>query len=89
MAGEPIPTPRGGDPQSLRNWGMSLVAVITRRFALPVRGESFTVATLPPADADRYGEGTMIYVSDETGGGVMAFSDGTDWRRVTDRAVVS
>lgn len=33
--------------------------------------------------------GKMIYVSDESGGAVPAFSDGTDWRRVTDRAVVS
>ena len=24
-----------------------------------------------------------------TGGGVIAFSDGTNWRRVTDRAVIS
>ena len=31
----------------------------------------------------------MIYVSDESGGAVVAFSDGTHWRRVTDRAIVS
>jgi hypothetical protein len=31
----------------------------------------------------------MIYVIDESGGAVPAFSDGTAWRRVTDRAVVS
>lgn len=31
----------------------------------------------------------LIFVSDETGGAVPAFSDGTNWRRVTDRAVVS
>lgn len=47
---------------------------------------SYTVATLP--SAARW-EAGMIYVSDETGGAVPAFSDGTDWRRVTDRAVVS
>jgi len=46
---------------------------------------SYTVATLPSAAT----AGLMIYVSDETGGAVPAFSDGTDWRRVTDRAVVS
>lgn len=49
--------------------------------------QSYTVATLP--DADGVIAGTMVYVSNETGGAVMAFSDGTDWRRVTDRAVVS
>ena len=45
---------------------------------------SFTVSTLP--DATNIG---MIFVSDETGGAVMAFSDGTNWRRCTDRQIVS
>lgn len=47
---------------------------------------NFTVTTVP--DATRY-EGRLIYVSDETGGATMAFSDGTDWRRVQDRAIIS
>jgi hypothetical protein len=51
----------------------------------PVGLGSFTVATLPSAST----AGRLIYVSDETGGAVIAFSDGTNWRRVTDRAVVS
>ena len=46
---------------------------------------SFTVAALPSAAEP----GGVIYVSDEAGGAVMAFSDGTNWRRVTDRVVVS
>ncbi|MFD1136735.1 hypothetical protein [Paenibacillus urinalis] len=33
--------------------------------------------------------GGMIYVTDDTGGPVVAFSDGTNWRRVTDRAIIS
>lgn len=45
----------------------------------------YTVATVPDASEP----GRMIYVSDEAGGAVPAFSDGTNWRRVTDRAVVS
>lgn len=49
------------------------------------RAPSYTVATLPSASV----AGKQIFVSDETGGAVMAFSDGTNWRRVTDRAVVS
>lgn len=44
-----------------------------------------TVATLPAADLPS----RHIFVSDETGGAVPAFNDGTNWRRVTDRAVVS
>lgn len=47
--------------------------------------DSFLVASLPSAAQP----GQMIYVSDETGGSVMAFSDGSNWRRITDRAVVS
>lgn len=46
---------------------------------------TYTVATVPSASP----AGQLIYVSDETGGAVVAFSTGTDWRRVTDRAVVS
>ena len=33
--------------------------------------------------------GAMIYVPDESGGPVPAFSDGTNWRRCTDRVVIS
>lgn len=48
---------------------------------------SYTVGTVPAAGT--HGAGAMIYVSNETGGAVPAFSDATNWRRVTDRAVVS
>ncbi len=44
----------------------------------------YTVATLPPQK-----EGFMIYVINEVGGSIPAFSDGTNWRRVTDRAIIS
>lgn len=52
-----------------------------------VKHRSFTVATVPSASSA--GAGTMIYVSNESGGAVPAFSDGTNWRRVTDRAIIS
>jgi hypothetical protein len=51
-----------------------------------VRPGSYTVATVPAAANHTCG---MIYVTDETGGAVPAFSDGTNWRRVTDRAIIS
>jgi hypothetical protein len=51
------------------------------QFVLP----SYTVSTLPSAAI----AGAMIYVTNETGGAVPAFSDGTNWRRVTDRAIVT
>ena len=47
--------------------------------------EVFTVATLPAVGP----LGAEIFVSDETGGAVPAFSDGTNWLRTTDRAIVS
>lgn len=51
-----------------------------------VQLQSYTVATLPTST----GPGGMIYVSDEAGGPVTAFSDETgSWRRTTDRAIVS
>lgn len=53
----------------------------------PVRPGTYTVAGLP--DPATTGAGAVIFVSDETGGAVLAFSDGTDWRRTTDRSVVS
>jgi len=58
----------------------------TEGMVAPLKHMSYTVATVP--DATLW-EGATIYVSDETGGAVMAFSDGTDWRRFTDRAVIS
>jgi hypothetical protein len=63
--------------------GLTLVAAASGVPKLP----SFTVAGLPsPATA---GAGALAHVSDETGGAVIAFSDGADWRRVTDRTIVA
>ncbi len=47
---------------------------------------TYTVAGVPAAASYTRG---LIYVSNETGGAVVAFSDGTNWRRVTDRNVIS
>jgi hypothetical protein len=52
-----------------------------------IRPGLYTVATVPSASAA--GNGAMIYVTDEIGGPVPAFSDGTNWRRVTDRTTIS
>lgn len=46
---------------------------------------TYTVAGVPAAAT--YPRG-VIYVSNETGGATLAFSDGTNWRRVQDRAVI-
>jgi hypothetical protein len=46
---------------------------------------SYTVSSLPTAAT----AAQFVYVTNDAGGPVPAFSDGTNWRRVTDRAVVS
>jgi len=52
----------------------------------PLLLKTYTVATVPSVST--YDDG-IIMISDETGGTVPAFSDGTNWRRVTDRAIIS
>lgn len=54
-------------------------------FTGPAILPTYTVAGVPTASSFTRG---MIYVSDETGGAVPAFSDGTNWRRVTDRNII-
>ena len=52
----------------------------------PLKLAPYTVARLP--DAAKW-SGHLVYVTDETGGAVTAVSDGVNWRRQTDRAVVA
>lgn len=52
----------------------------------PVQLASFAKASLPTASL---WTGALIYVTDDVGGAVPAFSDGTNWRRVQDRAIIS
>jgi hypothetical protein len=74
-----------GSPTADFNEAVAL-AVIRAVARLPVVLPSYPKAALPSAvDNAR----ALIYVTDEAGGAVPAFSDGTNWRRVTDRAVVS
>ena len=54
--------------------------------ALLLQLKTYTVLTLPTASD--YPRG-IVYCSDETGGAVPVYSDGTNWRRVTDRTVAS
>jgi hypothetical protein len=70
----------------LFNFIRDLLKGLKEPFDHPIRLASYTVDTLPAAGESSAG---LIYVSDEAGGAVPAFSDGTNWRRVTDRAIVS
>lgn len=62
----------------------------TNAMTKPLQLEQYTVSglTADALDASLW-TGALVYVTDETGGAVPAFSDGTNWRRVTDRAIVS
>lgn len=79
-----IVTGAGGTLNKANNAQM-LAAILTiiSKNLIP---ESFTVAGLPAAASNTR---RIVYVSNESGGAVLAFSDGTSWRRVTDRVVVS
>ena len=68
---------------TIYDWGTLTTSgmVYPDQFVLP----SYTISTLPTVQSG----GQMLYVSNESGGAVVAFSDGTNWRRVTDRVIVS
>ena len=60
-------------------------AVLTRQ-AQPFSLDRYTVAQLPAASV---WTGAQVHVSDETGGAITCYSDGVNWRRISDRAIVS
>lgn len=72
--------------QSLAAHADAINSLSDRGISRPVPLTSYTVATVPAASAH---SGAIIYVSDEAGGAQPAFSDGTDWRRLSDRTVIS
>lgn len=65
------------------DWGVIATGgiVYPNQLVLPY----YTVAQLPSSEI----VGQLIFISNESGGAVPAFSDGTNWRRVTDRVIVS
>ena len=75
--------PGGATPNFNEAIAMAVVRAVS---TLPVLLPSYVKTALPSAASNT---GAMIYVSNESGGAVPAFSDGANWRRVTDRAIVS
>lgn len=57
------------------------------KFAGPVGLPSYAVADLPAASTTL--TGSMAFCTNEAGGAVPVFCDGSAWRRVTDRAVAA
>lgn len=78
-------TDSGGRPTvQFQTWWQTLIAAVNAPLSVyPLK--SVTVTTLPnvlPA-------GRMVYVTNESGGAQPAVSDGANFRRLTDRAIVS
>lgn len=60
----------------------------TNGFVGDIRVPTYTVLTAPSASAA--GAGTLIYVSNGAGGNpILAFSDGTNWKRSDTGATIS
>lgn len=79
-------------PQSAPDWARRLADDVTAEFdrvsarGFPVRLPQYGKADLPLAASY---PGSMIFVSDATGGAIPAYSDGVDWRRCDSAAVIS
>ena len=78
---------RANDTWTMRIGGSPVATFSTSTFSFsrPVQLVSQSVNNLPSASP----AGQMIYVQNESGGAIPAFSDGTNWRRMSDRAIVS
>jgi hypothetical protein len=80
-----VPVTAVGAERGVADWIRRAAGAINSLIKPEATVNSYTVATLPSAATPAQ----IIYVSDETGGATLAFSDGSDWRRAQDRAVVS
>lgn len=80
------------NPETLEN-ALDYITMLVQQVDELIRSQSVgptlpghTVATLPSALS---GTPAIIFVNDAAGGGVVCFSDGTNWRRIDTRAIVS
>ncbi|MDP9413526.1 MAG: hypothetical protein M3Q08_05415 [Pseudomonadota bacterium] len=73
-------------PAWLVQFARSIEQGLREVWPVPFRLRSFAKAKLPSAATWKHG---LVIVTDEIGGEVPAWSDGTNWRRVSDRAIVS
>lgn len=81
---ERVLKPEGTLLQPWMRWVLDVSSALGGR--QPLALAVYTVASLPAAAKWKR---HIIIVTDEAGGEVVAASDGTSWRRQTDRAVVS
>jgi hypothetical protein len=74
-------------PSDAPEWAQRLETDLNRALSLirlDLKPKRFAKVDLPTDDSER-----LAIVTDEAGGTVLAFFDGSQWRRVQDLAVVS
>lgn len=76
-----------GLPFVFRSVGIDIADYTSARwaFSVPVQLPSYTLATLPIATT----AAQSVYCSNLTGGAEYVFSDGTNWRRMSDRTIAN
>lgn len=78
-------------PRDAPFWAQQLADDVTRELRVRARGFPVVLAPFPKADlplASRW-VGSWIWVLDDVGGAVPAYSNGTNWVRCTDAAIIS
>lgn len=81
-----VDVPLHGDPITNKGIPSDQFQALLESIQDALNGIIYTVSTVPDATEN---ESRLIYVSDETGGATMAFSDNVTWRRVQDRVIIS
>jgi hypothetical protein len=85
-----VPAAHGNESEHRRMLAVAVNAMLPRdgskRATHPVLLASFAVADLPSATLF---EGGIVYVNNQSTGAEPAFSDGTNWRIFSTRAIVS
>lgn len=79
----------GGDLEITARSGFNIKAMSPTQVSHPLKLPAYTVAQLGSSVLPASWTDCICICSNETGGRVPVFSDGTNWRRVTDRAVAS
>lgn len=69
-----------------RQWAEALISALDANQSTLVELVAFEKANLPDASKNKL---AVIYVTDEVGGAQPAYSDGVNWRRVSNGAIVS
>jgi hypothetical protein len=78
-------------PKDAPAWAQQLADDVTREMRVRARGFPVVLAKFPKADlplASRW-TGSWIYVTDDVGGAVPAYSNGTNWLRADTSVVIS